>query len=350
MFVFFGGLFVLALFAALIGPYFIDWSSYRQDFEREAGRILGQRVQVLGAADARLLPFPSVSFDNVIVGEGQDGRPMMTIEQFSMDVELAPFLSGEIRIFDMRINNPRGTLRLSSDGELDWALRNEKVLPGQVLTLESITVTNGQALIIDEQSDRQHLITDLDVKMSAKSIAGPWQMEGSGEIDGYRGDFEFQTGTQLEENRIRLKSRILPAALPISMDLEGDLRIDNLKPLYEGTFDIRALNPVTSEDASGADGKSGRHPVYARATGVFELNNERLRVEDYRLETGEPNDPYVVSGEATLDTGRNPEFLLVADGQQLNLSRMGAAQDNEQAGDPMALEERLSSLQRFIST
>ncbi|MEM9107995.1 MAG: AsmA-like C-terminal region-containing protein, partial [Pseudomonadota bacterium] len=47
---------------------------------------------------------------------------------------------------------------------------------------------------------------------------------------------------------------------------------------------------------------------------------------------------------------RNPEFLLVADGQQLNLSRMGAAQDNEQAGDPMALEERLSSLQRFIST
>ena len=80
----------------------------------------------------------------------------------------------------MRISNPRGTLRLSPDGELDWALRNEKILPGQALTLESITVTNGQALIIDEQSNRQHLITDLDVTMSAKSIAGPWHMEGSG--------------------------------------------------------------------------------------------------------------------------------------------------------------------------
>ena len=129
MFVFFGGLLVLALFVALIGPYFVDWSSYRQDFEREASRILGQKVQVLGSAEARLVPFPSVTFDNVVVGEGQDGKPMMTVERFSMDAELAPFLSGEIRIFDMRIENPRATVRLSPDGELDWALRSEKSLP-----------------------------------------------------------------------------------------------------------------------------------------------------------------------------------------------------------------------------
>lgn len=96
---------MLVLFAALIGPYFVDWSSYRQDFEREAGRILGQKVLVLGDADASLLPFPSVTFDNVVVGEGRDGEPMMTVETFSMDVELAPFLSGEVRIFDMRIEN-----------------------------------------------------------------------------------------------------------------------------------------------------------------------------------------------------------------------------------------------------
>ena len=46
LFVFFGGLIVLALTAALVGPYFIDWTSYRADFEREASAILGRKVKV----------------------------------------------------------------------------------------------------------------------------------------------------------------------------------------------------------------------------------------------------------------------------------------------------------------
>ena len=54
LFVFFGGLIVLALTAALVGPYFIDWTSYRADFEREASAILGRKVKVEGAAT--LLP------------------------------------------------------------------------------------------------------------------------------------------------------------------------------------------------------------------------------------------------------------------------------------------------------
>jgi hypothetical protein len=45
LFVIFGGLFVLALCAALVGPYFIDWSGYKADFEREASAILGRRLR-----------------------------------------------------------------------------------------------------------------------------------------------------------------------------------------------------------------------------------------------------------------------------------------------------------------
>ncbi|MCY6379964.1 AsmA-like C-terminal region-containing protein [Hoeflea prorocentri] len=348
MFVFFGGLLVLALFAALIGPYFVDWSSYRQEFEREAGRILGQKVQVLGDADARLLPFPSVSFDNVVVGEGDDGQPMMTVDRFSMDAELAPFLSGEIRIFDMRIESPQATVRLSPTGELDWALRSHKTLPGNSLTLESITVTGGSALVIDEQNGREHRLEDVDMRMSAKSIAGPWNMDGSAVVDGYGADFTLTTGAFVDENRIRLKARVMPAALPVSVDLEGDLRIEELKPQYKGSFQVRALDPSKIKDENGATVKSGRRPIYARATGVFELNNERLRIEDYRLETGPANDPYIISGEATFDTGRNPEFLLVADGQQLNLARMTGDQDQEEV-NAVSFGDRLSSLRRLLS-
>ena len=70
LFVFFGGLLVLALTAALVGPYFIDWTNYRAKFEREASVILGRQVTVEGAATARLLPFPSVTFSDVSVAGG----------------------------------------------------------------------------------------------------------------------------------------------------------------------------------------------------------------------------------------------------------------------------------------
>ena len=97
LFVLIGGIFVLALTAALVAPYFIDWTNYRSDFEREASAILGRPVKVQGSASARLLPFPSVTFSDVVVAGGGD-EPARTAEEFSMDAELAPFMSGEFRI------------------------------------------------------------------------------------------------------------------------------------------------------------------------------------------------------------------------------------------------------------
>ena len=56
LFVIVGGLLVLALTAALVGPYFVDWTSFRADFERQASAILGRQVTVEGEAEARCCP------------------------------------------------------------------------------------------------------------------------------------------------------------------------------------------------------------------------------------------------------------------------------------------------------
>lgn len=71
---FVGGLVVVALFAALLAPLFVDWTSFRQDFEREASRIMGRTVVVHGSVDARLIPFPSVTLNDVRVGGPEDGK------------------------------------------------------------------------------------------------------------------------------------------------------------------------------------------------------------------------------------------------------------------------------------
>ena len=44
--------FILALIAALVGPYFVDWNQFRPQFARQSRQIaLGELAQVGGDAD-----------------------------------------------------------------------------------------------------------------------------------------------------------------------------------------------------------------------------------------------------------------------------------------------------------
>ena len=135
---------MLALTAALVAPYFIDWSTYRADFEREASAILGRKVTVHGEATAKLLPFPSVTFSDVAVGGGPNGEPAMTAETFSMDAELAPLLSGDFHIFDMRLVRPKATIEVAADGTVDWAMRPSSPFDAGQISIEKLTITEGQ--------------------------------------------------------------------------------------------------------------------------------------------------------------------------------------------------------------
>ena len=80
-----GGLVVAALFAALLVPFFVDWSSFRVAFEDQASRLLGKKVAVHGSVDARILPFPSVTLHDVRVGQDVDGQPLVQVAR-----DLAP--------------------------------------------------------------------------------------------------------------------------------------------------------------------------------------------------------------------------------------------------------------------
>jgi uncharacterized protein involved in outer membrane biogenesis len=194
LFVAIGGLIVLVLTAALVGPYFVDWTSYRADFEREASAVLGRRVTVNGTAEARLLPFPSVTFSDVSVGGGPDGAPAMTVETFSMDAELAPFLRGEFHIFDMRMVRPKVLVEVARDGTVDWSVRPSAPAAISSVSLERLTVTDGQVEIRHKLSGRTHLVDAVNAEVAARSLRGPWRLEGTARLDGLATTLALSTG------------------------------------------------------------------------------------------------------------------------------------------------------------
>lgn len=314
--VFLGGLLAVVLFSALLIPYFVDWTDFRRDFEDQASRILGKKVVVHGRVEARILPFPSVTLHDVRAGTDADGSPLIQVARFSMDAELAPFLSGEARIFDMRIEEPKAKIRLLKDGTLDWMRGSRAEIPARTVVLESVQIEGGQIEFIDEQSGRNRLITGLTADMSANSLAGPWKADGRAAVDGHPGSFSLSSSEPDYANgRMGLRVRVVPDEHPVEVDLDGVIAAAAGKPAYSGSFSFSFREDEKQKKAGQSLFSS------PRTRGSFELTNESVRIPSYRMELGGNENPYVVTGEATLDTGAKPEFLLTADGQQIDVAR-----------------------------
>lgn len=315
--VFLGGLLAVVLFSALLIPYFVDWTDFRRDFEDQASRILGKKVVVHGRVEARLLPFPSVTLHDVRAGTDADGSPLIQVARFSMDAELAPFLSGEARIFDMRIEEPKAKIRLLKDGTLDWMRGSRAEIPARTVVLESVQIEGGQIEFIDEQSGRNRVVTGLNADMSANSLAGPWKAEGRAAVDGHPGSFSLSSSEpDYAAGRMGLRVRVVPDEHPVEVDLDGAIAATAGKPAYSGSFSFSFREDEKQEQQAGQSLFSS-----PRTRGSFELTNESVRIPSYRMELGGSENPYVVTGEATLDTGAKPEFLLTADGQQIDVAR-----------------------------
>lgn len=336
---------VAALLAALIGPYFIDWTSYRADFEREASAVLGRKVEVRGEADARILPFPSLRFTNIVVGAA-NGEPALTADSFSMDAELAPFLRGEVLIFDMRIVKPSATLTVDENGVVDWAVRPSTPFDPRNITVEKLTVVDGKARIIDEAGGREHLLSEINTTVSARTLAGPWRLGGSMRIDGQRTTVTASTGVADGSGTNRLRVTARPESFPVEFETEGNVAIAKGVPSYSGTFRVAGITPAKDELRAG-DGQpkaviDDRPPN--RLVGNFDLNAERLDVASFRFETGPIADPYVAEGSADVDLGKEPKFSVKANGAQVRLTTLG-----ENVNDGATLADRLAALQEALA-
>lgn len=324
---------VLALSVALVAPYFVDWTSYRADFEREASRMLGREVTVEGTASARLLPFPSVTFGDVTVAGGPDGAPAIHVDTFEMDVELAPFLRGEILIFDMRLERPVVTLALDADGHLDWPVRVDSGFPGGQITLENIAVEDGEVRLLHGLSGREHRISNIDARVSAQTLAGPWRLDGTGSIDGVATSLALSTGTY-SNGSMRLRVRASPFGSPFQLEADGSMTVSDEKSTYAGQFraELLAAEPESMPSQQVSD---------HRVSGRFEIDHDGLDVPEFTYQTGPADDPYVASGSGSLDFGAAPRFLIAADGAQIRFD------ETEEAGTA-SFETRLATIEGVL--
>ena len=332
---------------ALLAPYFVDWTNYRADFETVASKVLGRQVRVVGKASARLLPFPSLTFENVRVGDDIE-NPVMTIEKFSMDAELAPFLKGEVLIFDMHIEKPRTLVTIGEDGAVDWTLRPAAPRAVETVTLESVNIAGGVIDIDDRSAGRRVTLSAVNAKISAKALTGPWRFDGTLEAEGEKLALSGSTGTVDAQRKVTLRLSLSPVQRSVVMETEGRIGLADGAPLYTGDFVLRPAlltdpGAVALRDGEGAlKGAPEKAPAF-RVKGKFEARHDGLTFPSYRLETGTKDKPYFAEGSGKVAFGASPRFDFLADGAQVTFDA-----EDANGGAAADFSERLGAVEAFL--
>lgn len=336
-FVLIGLLIVVALFSALLAPYYINWERFTSEFEQQASKLVGQPVKVEGNASLRLLPLPYINFEGLEVGESEDGSPLMTVEQFSLTAELFPFLSGEVRIVDMAMFRPQVNLEVSESGTIAWTSPRDLPVDLEQINIENISVENGSMTINGLAEGRQITVDNLSGNLSARSILGPWRMNTKAEVEGIASEFKISTGTyQPNARSLRVKVEAVRQDQPYKVLLDGPVKLEEDVLNWEGDFSIAPFSELRIKEMLRPV-----EPLPVLVEGEFLMTPQSLSVPDYRMEVGSPEDPYTITGNGNVYFQDEVFFKFDANGRQIDLDRLERSEGSLGTG---TFESRLAIL------
>lgn len=183
------GLIVLVLFAALIGPSFVDWNDFRDDIEAELSIYAGRPVDVGGDIHFVFLPAPQFKLDDISIANVAGGQAdaFLQVSSLEGEVGLTPLLQGKIEVTRIRLRDFQLNLEalgkgvnnwdiaspfLSADPEKDDFIDPDKVMLARVV-LENGTVTYRGAGDIEPLN-----FSGVQAEVSAGSLRGPFRLSG----------------------------------------------------------------------------------------------------------------------------------------------------------------------------
>ena len=324
--------FIIALVAALVGPYFIDWNQFRPQFEAEATRVIGAPVRVGGKLDARLLPTPSLRLRSVVVG-GANDLGKVRAEKLDVDFSLGSLMRGEWRATELTINGLALDLGLDASGRIDAPASTGKFSLGS-LAIDRLNLT-GRIALHDAASHGTVELNDIAFSGDVRSLAGAVRGDGNFMLSGTRYPFRVSSGPTPDGSATRVHFNIDPGARALSADLDGVLSFEARAPRFEGTMALAAPAAPKSKSAGG-----GPSPTPWRISARIKADPAAAKLEQLEASYGVDETALKFAGLADIRLGASPLLHAVLTAKQLDADRF-FARDNDKNNDNAADAIRL---------
>jgi AsmA family/AsmA-like C-terminal region len=301
---------ILALVTALVGPLFVDWGSYRAEFQAEVGRLTGLEVRVTGPIDVRLLPTPTLTLQQIELG--RPGDPAKTRAQaLRIEFALGDLMRGTWRAPDMTLQGPELTLSLDPSGHLAWSAPTIGLDPDAV-SIEHLEIADGRATFTDAASGTRLVLDKLDFTGQLRSLVGPVKGEGSFAIEGQHYPFRLAVGRPADDGSVKVRLNVDPIDHPRTIDLDGSIVVERGLPRFEGTLQV--ARPV----GRSPDGiiEPWRVSSHVRANGTAAV------LEQVELQYGSDDRAIRLKGDAKLTFSAKPELVATLSAPQIDLDRL----------------------------
>lgn len=306
---------ILALLAALVGPFFIDWNAHRPRFEAEASRLVGLPVRVGGAIDVRLLPTPTLLLNGVEIGPRGDDA--LRARSLGIEFALGSLVRGQLRASQTRIVGPQLTVVMNADGRASLPSGGLGFDAGD-LVVDHLHVEDARLSLVHAASNRRFVFDKLWFDGEVRSLAGSFRGEGAFVSDkdlyGYR-----INAVRQESGQIRLRFNLDPSERALNAEGEGTITTENGAPKFEGN--VTFIRPVGTVLASGR--AVVNEPL--RLTSKVKVSASSALFEQIEFQYGPDERALKIGGTAELKLGARPRLDGVLSAGTLDIDRLSAS-------------------------
>ena len=317
--------FILALVAALVGPYFIDWNQFRPQFEAEASKVVGAPVRVAGALDARLLPTPTLRLRSVVVG-GANDLGKVRADKLDVEFSLGELMRGEWRANQLNVEGLALDLGLDQQGRVDWPAWNG-TFNFASLAVDRLNLT-GRVALHDAASRTTLELNDIAFSGDVRSLAGAVRGDGGFAIEGTRYPFRISSGQSPDGNSTRVHLMIDPGARPLAIDLEGQLSFDRRAPRFDGVAMVAKPPPK-----KGAENAATPWRVVARV----KADHSAAQFDQIEASYGAEERAMKLVGTGDVRFGALPLLRIALTSRQLDADKFLAKEKDSGPAEPVQL-------------
>jgi hypothetical protein len=330
---------ILALIAALIGPYFIDWNQFRPQFEAAATEIIGAPVRVSGDLQARLLPTPTLRLVSVTVG-GRNDLDKVRADKLDVEFSLGDLMRGQWRANELSIGGLGLDLGLDRDGRIDWPA-SKGTFNWASLSIDRLNLT-GRVALHDAASRSTLELSDIAFSGDVRSAAGAVRGDGNVTVDGTRYPFRVSSGQNNDGGGTRLHINVDPGQQPVSAELDGLLNFEARAPRFEGTLTLAVPPPPPPKGQSAGQPGDDRTPW--KVTTRLKADHASAQLEQIEGSYGGEERALKFAGSGEVRFGAAPLLHAVLSARQLDADRLMADNAGDSSSEPVRLWPALRAL------
>jgi AsmA protein len=289
---------VVAAFVTLVAlSFLIPAASVRDAVKAEIHAVTGLDPMLGNDVSLSLFPSGTVSFRNVLLGDGHSGEPAVAAQQLTARLRYFPLLAGRIEIADVTLVRPVINVTFSAAGQTNWSglivslARALQPDPGRTASFSEIGIQDGIVVVRDEGKGAPERLEGVNFQVAWPSISRSFGANGrfvwnDQPVEASLTLSDFLAALTGERSGVKLRI----SSTPLNVAFDG-AATDQPTLKLEGTLDVES---PSLRDALHWTGKSkvpfggfGRFALRAQSDiggGMAALSNVNVELDDNSAE------------------------------------------------------------------